>query len=85
MNTRGGRKATRFDPKKFELKPNKLLTCRDPISTQDMTSKTSICDALEQLRELYHAEKKRTKKKEGEASYYQEREEDGQLGPIHFL
>ena len=49
------------------------------------TSTTSICDTLDQLRELYHMVKKRTKKKEGEVSYYQKPEEDGQLGPVHFL
>ena len=52
---------------------------------QNTTSTTSIQDALEQLRELNHAAKKRTKKKEGEASYYQTAEENGQLDPDHFL
>ena len=52
---------------------------------QNTTSMTSIQDAVEQLRELYHAAKKRTRKKEGEASYYQTMEDNGQLDPDHFL
>ena len=59
--------------------------CRDPISTQDTTAMTSIQDALEQLRELYHAAKKRTKKREGEASYSRTLEDNGQLDPSHFI
>ena len=59
--------------------------CRDPMSAQETTHTTSIRDTLDlELRELYQAVKKRTKK-EGEASYYQEAEDNGQLGPVHFL
>ena len=54
------------------------------MSAQETMPTTSICDPLDQLRELYHTVKKRTKKKE-ELSYYQEAEDDGQLGPVHFL
>ena len=61
------------------------ILCRDPISTQESSSMTSIRDALDQLRDLYHVAKKRRKKKEGEVPHYQEPEEDGQLGPVHFL
>ena len=53
--------------------------------TQETTPTTSIHNTLDQLRELYHAAKKRTKKKEGEESYYQEAEDDGHLDPVHFL
>ena len=59
--------------------------CRDPMPPQEATTTTSIHDTLDQLRELYHEVKKRTKKREGEASYYQETEDDGQLGPVRFL
>ena len=69
----------------YTVPPDTGCVCRDPISTQNTTSMTSIQDALEQLRELYHEAKKRTKKKEGEASYYQTTEEYGQLDPGHFL
>ena len=55
------------------------------MSTQEATPMTSIRDALDQLRELYHTVKKKTKKKEGDLSYYQKVEDDGQLGPVHFL
>ena len=54
------------------------------MSTQEATPTTSIRDTLDQLRELYHAVKKKTKKREGEASYYHDAEEDGQLGLAHF-
>ena len=37
---------------------------RDPTPTKDKPAPTSIQDALEQLRELYQAAKKRTKKRE---------------------
>ena len=40
-------------------------------------------DTLDQLRELYHTVKKRTKMKEEEASYHH-KEGDGQLDPAHF-
>ena len=54
------------------------------MSTQETTLSTSIRDILDQLRELYHSVKKRTKKREEEGSYYHNTEEDGQLGPAHF-
>ena len=44
----------------------------------------TACSTIDQLRELYHAVKKTTKKREGEVSYYHEAEEDGQLGLVHF-
>ena len=56
-----------------------------PRSHVDTGNNTSIRETLDQLRELYHAVKKKTTKKEGEASYYQEAEDNGQLGPVHFL
>ena len=46
------------------------------MSAQETTPTTSIGDTLDQLGELYHAVKKRTKKKKGEVSYYQEAEDD---------
>ena len=42
--------------------------CRDPTSTKPTLSSTTMRDTLDQLRELYQAGKKRTKKKEEEAS-----------------
>ena len=62
-----------------------IAGCQDPMSAQETTPTTSIRDTLDQIRELYHAVKKRTKKKEGETSYYQEAEDNGQLGPAHSL
>ena len=66
----GNRNGVDFSPCLWEHTSTMVPVCRDPISTQDTTSTTSIKDALGQLRKLYHAAKKRKKKKEGEASYY---------------
>ena len=54
------------------------------MSMQETTPTTLIRDTLDQLRELYHAVKKKTKKREEEVSYYHDAEEDGQLGLAHF-
>ena len=50
------------------------------MSTLETTPSTSIRDTLDQLRELYHAVKKKTKKRED----YHKEEEDGQLDLAHF-
>ena len=63
-------------PTQVSLSCFKKRDCRDPILlTQEIASMTSIRDALAQLRELNDVTKKRTKKKEGEASYYLPRTE----------
>ena len=49
----------------------------------ETTPSTLMRDTLDQLRELYHAVKKKTKKRE-EASYYHKEEKDGRLDLAHF-
>ena len=61
-----------------------VYNCRDPMLTLETTPSTSIGDTVDQLRELYHAVKKKTRKREEVASYYHKVEEDGQLSLAHF-
>ena len=59
--------------------------CRDPTSTIPSTSSTSMRDTLDQLRELYHAVKKKAKNKEEEEEEVALYQEDRQPGPTHLL